>query len=324
MKSAYQAKFGKAFVVPATWDDYSQVAQFITDQLAPNVYGAAHFRKFGSPGNQFSFLQEFRANGGRFFDDAMKAQLATSAGTTTLNQMIAQNKASLPGNNDLDAVAQWAAWLQGKVAMIFSWPPTGRMSSNYAQRDKAINFIPQSSIADKVGYAPYAGGHGEMASGYVKALAAGSNNEEAAYLFMQWVSAPPLSLVRTMLPYTLRDPYRLSTYKSEQYRALWPAAKDYLINLCECSNNGGRRYDHAGLAGLCAVDRPDVLGRMGRRGSPGRPEEGGGGMGHDDATARRRRSEGGVQGIPASARLLRRSYDRDAREIGACDLTTQP
>ena len=82
-------------------------------------------------------------------------------------QMIAQNNASIPGNNDLDAVAQWAAWLQGKVAMIFSWPPTGRISSNYAQRDKAINFIPQSSIADKVGYAVVPGSNGEMASGYV-------------------------------------------------------------------------------------------------------------------------------------------------------------
>ena len=28
-------------------------AQFITDQMAPNVYGAAHFRKAGSPGNQY-------------------------------------------------------------------------------------------------------------------------------------------------------------------------------------------------------------------------------------------------------------------------------
>ena len=236
LQSAYQAKFGKALEVPTTWDDYSQVAQFITDQLAPNVYGSAHFRKFGSPGNQFSFLQQFRANGGKFFDADMKAQLTGPAGVTTLEQMIAQNKASIPGNNDLDAVAQWAAWLQGKVAMIFSWPPTGRISSNYAQRDKAINFIPQSTIVDKVGYANMPGGTGEMASGYVKALAAGSNNEEAAYLYMQWNTAPPLSLVRTMLPYTLRDPYRLSTYKSDQYRALWPAAKEYLSNLCECSN----------------------------------------------------------------------------------------
>ena len=188
LKSAYQAKFGKPFVVPATWDDYSQVAQFITDQLAPNVYGAAHFRKFGSPGNQFSFLQEFRANGGKFFDDAMKAQLATSAGTTTLNQMIAQNKASLPGNNDLDAVAQWAAWLQGKVAMIYLMAADGPdvvelcATRQGDQLHPAIEHRRQGRLC-----AVCQSGNGEMASGYVKALAAGSNNEEAAYLFMQWV-----------------------------------------------------------------------------------------------------------------------------------------
>ena len=91
--------------MPKTWDDYTQVAQFITDQMAPNVYGAAHFRKAGSPGNQYDFLQQFRANGGMFFDDGMKAQLASDAGMKTLQQMIAANKASIPGNNELDAVA---------------------------------------------------------------------------------------------------------------------------------------------------------------------------------------------------------------------------
>ena len=119
----------------------------------------------------------------------MKAQLASPAGVKTLQQMVAANKASIPGNNDLDAVAQWAAWLQGKVAMIFSWPPTGRMSENYAQRDKAINFVPSSAIAGKVGYTVVPGGHGEMASGYVKALTTDSQNAEAAYLFMQWSTA---------------------------------------------------------------------------------------------------------------------------------------
>jgi multiple sugar transport system substrate-binding protein len=239
LQQAYQAKFNKKLEVPRSWDDYAQVAQFITDQLAPKVYGAAHFRKAGSPGNQFAFMQEYRANGGVFFDErTMKAQLASPAGVTTLKQMIAQNKASLPGNNDLDAVAQWAAWLQGKVAMIFSWPPTGRMSENYAQRAKAINFVPKSEIAGKVGYAVMPGGNPEHASGYVKVLAADSNNKEAAYFFMQWVTSPALSLARVMLPYTLRDPYRLSHYKSPEYRELWPAAKDYLINLANAANNG--------------------------------------------------------------------------------------
>jgi len=210
LMAAYQAKFGKPLEVPKTWDDYSQTAQFITDQLAPNVYGAAHFRKFGSPGNQYSFLQQYRANGGKFFDESTFATLiAGPAGVTTMQQMIAQNKASIPGNNDLDAVAAWVAWLQGKVAMLFSWPPTGRMTENYSQRAKAINFVPKSEIVGKAGYAPVPGGNGEHATGFVKAIAAGSNNEEAAYLFAQWATSPQLSLVRVMLPYTLRDPYRI-------------------------------------------------------------------------------------------------------------------
>ena len=146
------------------------------------------FPQIRSLGNQFSFLQQFRANGGTFFDADMKAQLTGTAGVTTLEQMLAQNKASLPGNNDLDAVAQWAAWLQGKVAMIFSWPPTGRISK-LRPAGQGHQFHSLFSIADKVGYAVMPGANGEMASGYVRALAAGSNNEEAAYLFMQWVTA---------------------------------------------------------------------------------------------------------------------------------------
>jgi multiple sugar transport system substrate-binding protein len=238
MKDAYQKKFSKPLAVPKTWEDYSQVAQFITDQMTPNVYGAGHFRKAGSPGNQYDFLQQFRANGGVFFDDAMKAQLSTPAGMKTFANMLAANKASIPGNNELDAVSLWAAFLQGKVAMIYSWPPTGRMAANYSQSAKAINFIPQSSIAGKVGYAIVPGGHPEHATGYSKALAAESANLDAAYLFMQWATSPPVSLARVMLPYSLRDPYRLSHYKSDLYRALWPDAKEYLVNLNNSANVG--------------------------------------------------------------------------------------
>ncbi len=237
LKEGYQKKFGKALEVPKTWEDYAQVAQFITDNMAPNVYGAGHFRKAGSPGNQYDFLQQFRANRGEFFDGSMKAQLASEAGVKTLNNMLAANKASIPGNNELDAVSLWAAWLQGKVAMIYSWPPTGRMTAGYSQSDKAINFIPQSTIVEKVGYAVVPG-NPEHATGYNKALAADSANLDAAYLFMQWAVSPPVSLARVMLPYSLRDPYRLSHFKSDLYGALFPSAKDYLRNLNNSANVG--------------------------------------------------------------------------------------
>ena len=42
MKDAYKAKINKAPEVRKTWEDYSQVDQFITDQLATNDYGAGH------------------------------------------------------------------------------------------------------------------------------------------------------------------------------------------------------------------------------------------------------------------------------------------
>ncbi len=238
LKDAYKAKFNQDLRVPETWDEYAQVAQFITDQLAPNIYGAGHFRKFGTPSNQFAFFQQFRSNGGLFFDEAtMKAQIASEAGVKTLQQMIAQNNASIPGNNEMDAVALWVAWLQGKVAMIFSWPPSGRISAGYSQTDAAINFIPQSSIAGKVGYAVMPGKNGEHAGAFVKAVAAGSANAEAAYLFTQWATSPAVSLARCMLPYALRDPYRLSHFTSPLYRALWPDAKDYLIGLNNAANS---------------------------------------------------------------------------------------
>ncbi|TIQ20255.1 MAG: extracellular solute-binding protein [Mesorhizobium sp.] len=237
MVEAYQAKFNAKLAPPKTWEEYAQIAQFITDQMAPNVYGAGHFRKAGSPGNQFDFLQQYRANGGKLFGDDMKAGLASDAGVKTLQNMIAANAASIPGNNELDAVSLWAAFLTGKVAMIYSWPPSGRMAANYSQSATAINFIPQSQIAGKVGYAVVPG-NPEHATGYNKALSADSANPEAAYLFMQWACSPPVSLARCMLPYALRDPYRISHFKSELYGALFPSAKEYLSNLNKSANVG--------------------------------------------------------------------------------------
>jgi multiple sugar transport system substrate-binding protein len=237
LTEAYQAEFGTPLAPPKTWEEYIQIAQFITDNLAPNVYGAGHFRKAGSPGNQFDFLQQFRANGGQLFDENMKAALASDAGVKTLENMIAANNASIPGNNELDAVSLWAAFLTGKVAMIYSWPPSGRMSAGYSQTAAAINFIPQSQIAGKVGYAVVPG-NPEHATGFNKALGADSANPDAAYLMMQWMTSPPVSLARVMLPYALRDPYRLSHFTSELYAGLWPDAKAYLVNLNNSANVG--------------------------------------------------------------------------------------
>jgi multiple sugar transport system substrate-binding protein len=237
LKAAYRAKFGKALRVPRGWDEFSETAQFITDQMAPKVYGTGLGRTVGNPGNQFYFYQQFRSNGGQFFDPStMKALINNKIGVRTMNQILAQNKASPPGVEKLDVVSAWVQWLGGKTAMIFSWPPTGRMSENYAQRDKAFAFIPKSKIAGKVGYAIVPGQNGEHAGSFIKGVMATSKQQELAYLFNQWATSPSISLQRVQLPYTLRDPYRISHYRSKQFASRWPAAHDYLAKLAEGAN----------------------------------------------------------------------------------------
>jgi multiple sugar transport system substrate-binding protein len=120
--------------------------------------------------------------------------------------------------------------------MIYAWPPTGRISENYAQRDKAFAFLPKSKIVGKVGYALMPGKNGEHAGSFVECVSADSKNKEAAFLYNLWQTSPSISLQIVMLPYTLRDPYRISHYKSKAYRALWPSAKEYLIALANAAN----------------------------------------------------------------------------------------
>jgi multiple sugar transport system substrate-binding protein len=238
LRAAYKAKFKKDLKVPTSWPDFNQTAQFITDQMAPKVYGTALGRGLGNPGNQFYFFQQFRHNGGTFFDPkTMKAQINKPIGVETMRQILALTSAQPPGVNKLDVVSAWVDWLHGSSAMIYSWPPTGRMSENYAQRDKAFSFLPKSKIVGKVGYAVIPGKNGEHAGSFVKCVSADSKNAELAYLWAQWQTSPSVSLQRVMLPYTLRDPYRLSHYKSKKYRGLWPSAKEYLIGLSNGANN---------------------------------------------------------------------------------------
>jgi multiple sugar transport system substrate-binding protein len=238
LKSAYKSKFKTDLRVPRSWDEFNQVAQFITDQLAPKTYGTGMGRALGNPGNQFYFFQQFRSNGGRFFNpQTMKAEINNAIAVKTMNQILLQNKASPPGIQKLDFVSGWGLWLQGKTAMIMAWPPTGRISENYSQRDKAFSFLPKSKIVGKVGYARVPGLNGEHAGSFIKAVMATSKNQEAAYLFNQWANSPSISLQRVMLPYTLRDPYRISHYKSPLYKRLWKGADLYLKTLAEAAND---------------------------------------------------------------------------------------
>jgi multiple sugar transport system substrate-binding protein len=223
---------------PKTWKQFSEIGQFFTDKYKKDgIYGAAFFRQ--APYAQFMFQERFRNEGGKFFDGAtMKATVNSDVGVRVLTEMRNENKFMPPGVETFGFVENLATFLDGKSVMTISWPPYGRWAAGYGTDEKALQWVPKSKIAGKVGYALPPGGHPELAAGFALSVASTSKNKEAAYLFIQWLNSKEISTQRVQLPYTLRDPFRVNHYTDPTYLSRWPDAKDYLAALKAASETG--------------------------------------------------------------------------------------
>ena len=223
--------------VPTTWAEFAEIGQQLTDKYAPEMYGAAFFRD-GAYG-QFMFQERFRTEGGKFFDlETMKATINDETGVRVLTEMREENKFMPPGVETWGFVENLAAFLAGDTAMTISWPPYGRWAAGYGTDEEALSWVPKSEIAGKVGYALPPGGHPQLAAGFSLAVSSSSSNKEAAYLFIQWLNSQDTSLERVQLPYALRDPFRDSHFASEDYKALWSEAPEYLDALQQGAVSG--------------------------------------------------------------------------------------
>jgi len=226
----FAARFGHPLGDPRNydWKQFIQAAQFFTDKFAPNLYGLAPFNKWLRWGWFQSLL---RVNGGQFFDVAtMKPGINAEPGRRTMANLSSMDRFMPPGAADVpEPSSLFAAYLSGKAAMASFWPPLGRWTEAYGEAH--VGGIPKSLVTGKTGYALLPGGHTQMALGWLLAVLSHSRQKEAAYLFLQWLNSPEISLQRVMLPYTLRDPYRQSHIESPAYRKLWPAAPAYLDTL---------------------------------------------------------------------------------------------
>jgi multiple sugar transport system substrate-binding protein len=235
-QAEFKAKYGRDLTVPVTWKEFDEVGQFLTDKLQPNVYGAGFFRQ--PPYTMYMFQERFRNEGGKFFDDSMKATINSDIGVKVFTEMREENKFMPPGVEQWGFVENLAAFLQGQTAMTISWPPYGRWAAGYGTDQEVLSWVPKSTIAGKVGYAMPPGGHPELAAGFALSVSSTSKNKEAAYLFIQWLNSEDISMQRVQLPYALRDPFRDSHFTSAEYLSRWPDAKDYLAALKAGSETG--------------------------------------------------------------------------------------
>ncbi len=227
MMEEFKAKHGYDLAPPKDWKQFAEIGQFITDKMAPKTYGAGFFRS--APYPQYMFQERFRMEGGKFFDaETMKSTINSDVGLKVFEGMLADNKFMPPGVEQWNFVDNLAAFLQGATAMTISWPPYGRWAAGYGSGEEALNWVPKTQVAGKVGYAVNPLGRPELGVGFALPVSSPSKNKEAAYLFIQWLNPKQTSLERVQLPYTLRDPFRTSHYESPEYRKLWPDAGAYL------------------------------------------------------------------------------------------------
>jgi multiple sugar transport system substrate-binding protein len=252
-QEAYKAKYGQDLRPPQTWKEWDQICAFFKEKLAANGgHGCAIQRTEGQA--YFWAEEQLRVNGVKFFDPGtMKATINNEAGVKTFTDMVNQNKNMPPGVEKWGFIEVFSAWMDGKVAMIISWPPPGRWSQGYGKRAEQLKWMPETKVIGKVGYALPPGGHPQLAAGFNLGVSTDSPNKEAAYLYIQWATSKEISLQRVQLPYALRDPYRNSHYASKEYRAQWDNAGEYLDTLklgaekglLDLSIPGAREYEEA-------------------------------------------------------------------------------
>ena len=237
MKEGFKGKFGYDLAPPKDWKQFAEIGQYITDKMAPKTYGAGFFR--AAPYPQYMYQERFRMEGGKFFDkETMKSTVNSDVGVKVLQGMLADNKFMPPGVEQWNFVDNLANFLQGLTAMTISWPPYGRWAAGYGSGEEALNWVPKTQIAGKVGYAINPLGRPELGVGFALSVASTSKKKEAAYLFIQWLNSKQTSLERVQLPYTLRDPFRTSHYESTEFRKLWPDAGAFLDTIKESGEKG--------------------------------------------------------------------------------------
>ena len=261
-QAEFEAQYKYALQAPETWPQWNDICAFFTEKYAPEIYGCSLQHTTQS----YPWFESiFRSQGGEFFDpETMKAQVNNQIGVEAMNIWLASLDHQPPGAKDWNFLDNFSAWMDGRVAMTISWPPIGRWSEGYGSEVEQLNWLPETQIAGKVGYAIQPEG-GELAVGFGLAVSAKSSNKEAAYLFMQWMNSKEISLQRTEAPFALRDPYRESHYESEQYRARWEAAPEYLDTLRQGANVGyldlsipaARQYETALDKAMIAVVQGD-------------------------------------------------------------------
>lgn len=223
-QKAFSSKYGRDLKVPATWDEFNQIAEFFTrpDQ---KFYGATEWRVKGV--TYWWFFQRLGSLGGSYFGDGMKAAINMPEGIKALEDLKAMNQYMAPDVLSFGYGETLDAFISGQAAMVMTWPAAGK------------NFVDekQSKVVGKVGYATVPGYvvNGKpnpktmTVPGYsVIVNSSSKNNKEAVYLVAQWLTSTEQLKRANMNLSGNTDVIRKSVFADPEMRKIFSGAGEYL------------------------------------------------------------------------------------------------
>jgi multiple sugar transport system substrate-binding protein len=236
---------------PATWDDYMTIAkkyqgQDLNGDGQPD-YGSCIAKKKGAQSYWWiisvaaGLLQSQGTNQGAFFDTKDMTPLfgANEAMTKALDLYKATTTVGPPDELNMDVGGSRGLFTTGRCALTMDWGDIGTLTpGTYAQDKTGATITPGwkevldratgklvpcdsttcPNAVDGVNYAPFASFGGW--SGAVNA-AAPKEQQDAAYAFLSYMSAPAQSSIDVTLGKTGYNPYRTSHFSN---LAPWEAA----------------------------------------------------------------------------------------------------
>jgi multiple sugar transport system substrate-binding protein len=225
----FKAKYGYDLAPPQTWKQYDDMAQFFYgwgwDGSDKKLFGVGASLK----ANNYSFYwwrQRFFSYGGQYFDENMKPLINTKPGIRALQELVDIVQYHPPGVLLFESEEPKTMLIKGEVPMLISWTSTGKRVGDPNQSliigKAGFGVLPGNEVDGKImRTVPNTGGRSFAVSKYSKV-------KEATAIVLAFVSSPEHSLTIVMNPKTIMDPWRTSHLTSEQFRAAFPGADEYL------------------------------------------------------------------------------------------------
>ncbi len=229
MQEQFKEEYGYDLLVPETWDQYRDVANFFNgkdwNDDGKNEFGVAEAWQRG--GYAFWWwANKFLGFGGVWFDEDMKPLINGPVGIRALENTLSIKESVPPGTANFGYPELENAFIKGEVPMVMQWDSTGKRckdpSASTIVDQCGIAMLPGSEAAD--GTVIHRPG---LPTGWTMGIPKYSTNKEAAAYLLQYISDFEHSLINAMDPAIGADPWRKSHFEDPKWLTMWPDDPEY-------------------------------------------------------------------------------------------------